>query len=224
MVLCLGRIWCSAFTTSKTGMPVPTSAAQFNLTFTVPGSPVGGDRWNFVTTARGNDVNTQKLLYFGPSASTFNSGRSMLEVAPGAVFEAIGVSSAPTLVDWLSSASTFYTFVDSGTLRMSNAMIQHADEQGLQLSGAGGVSLSSVTFDYSGTLVSSNNSNYITARSLTSAATFYAVVFNDSWSSGTAGSQASGPAPRRTCPGTSKDGEEPVADPASSWKIVGWTM
>ena len=80
-----------------------------------------------------------------------------------------------------------YTFVDSGALTLGEVTVNHADELGLQLSGtANSVNMSTVTFDFAGTVVSSGSSNYITARSLSSDTSFYAVIFNNTWSSATA--------------------------------------
>ena len=141
------------------------------------------DTLDFVTMAASKDANVQKKLLFGPAASTFNNGRSKLEVdsTGGIVLRGKTDGTANTLIDWLGAGSTYYTFVDSGALTAAYSSFTNMDQSGIQLSGNKGVAISSSTFDYLG--FASGANTYITARSLTSNATFYNVAFNLSRSS-----------------------------------------
>ena len=102
-----------------------------------------------------NDANVQKKVQFGPSAnsgSTWNnnSGRSKIELASSGGFHAVGVSTAPTLVEMLGTGGTYYTFVDSGAFTVQYASFTNMDESGIQLNGTGAFSINDSTFDYSG--------------------------------------------------------------------------
>ena len=172
------------FTGTQVNMPVPADNSQFNLNFAQEGSPQEGDIVDFVLTAASKDANTQKKLLFGPAASSFNSGRSKLEIdaTGGIILHGKSDGSANTLVDRLSpSASTYYTFVDSGAFIAEHSSFANMDSDGVQLSGTKSVDISSSTFDYLG--FASGTNTYITARDLTSNATFYNVAFGLSRSS-----------------------------------------
>ncbi len=177
-----------AYNTSDVSKPFPSSGpTQFMLKITYT-TPASGDSADFVLMAASQDTEFQKQLRFGKAASASstwngNTGRSRLRVAPGAGFSAVGVSTAPTIIDWLDSSSTFYTFVSSGTFRLVYSSVTRADEKGLWLSGTGGVTMSSSVFDFAGTGGGSSTSTYISAISLTSNATFYGMTFMNSWSS-----------------------------------------
>jgi hypothetical protein len=69
-----------------------------------------------------------------------------------------------------------YAFVSSGTLDLENAALQNMASTGLRLSGTGGVTMSSVTFDNIG---SGAGGAYLTANALASNATFYNMAFKD---------------------------------------------
>lgn len=106
---------CTISGTSGSSNCPNSSARQLNLTIT-GASPVTGDVIDFGLLAASADASTQKKLLFGPSAAGLNNGRSKLTIAAGAGIYAVGSSSMPTVIDWLNSSSTFYTFVDSGSL------------------------------------------------------------------------------------------------------------
>src|ERR1019366_7412867 len=91
----------------------PSSNPQFNLT--VPAGSVAGDTANFGLLAASADLNTQKKLQFGPSASGFNNGHSKIEIDSTGGFQLTSsAGNPPSLMDWIGSGSTYYTFVDSG--------------------------------------------------------------------------------------------------------------
>jgi len=99
------------------------------------------------------DANKPKQLLFGASAAGFNNGRSKLEIAAGAGFHAVGQPGSPTLIDWLNSGNTYYTFVSSGAFTVQYASFTHMDESGIQLSSSGASgpwSINNSTFDYVG--------------------------------------------------------------------------
>jgi len=155
----------------------PQSFTQFTLSMTYA-SPQLGDVAAFGLLAASPDSSTQKKLYFGASDSSFNQGRSKIEMSAGAGFHAVGISTAPTLIDMLPGG-TYYSFVDSGTFTVGYASFSRVDENGLWLNGSGGVSMDHVTFDYAGSGVLSS-STYITANVLTSTATFRKMTFKNS--------------------------------------------
>src|SRR5207302_6380171 len=104
--------------------------------------------------AASQDANRQKKFQLGPSSSTFNNGRSKIEIAAGAGFHAVGdAEGGPTLIDMMASGGTYYTFVDSGTFTVQYASFTNMDESGIQLSSAGVSgpwSINDSTFDYAG--------------------------------------------------------------------------
>ncbi len=156
------------------------SSGKVSFTLNPGGTRNAGDMLDFVTIAASSDTNVQKKLLFGPAASTYNSGRSKLEVAStgGIVLRGKDDGTAHTLIDWLNAGSTYYTFVDSGAFTAEHSSFTHMDQDGIQLSGSAGVAISSSTFDYLGFAAGTNT--YITARSLASGATFYDVTFGPS--------------------------------------------
>jgi hypothetical protein len=162
-----------AYTVGGGAQSFPSGSPQVTFTFTPGPSPSAEDGMAFAVTAASPDLNRQKFLYFGPSDAAFNGGRSKLSAAAGVSVTLRGTSGEPTLVDRAVSGS--YTFVSSGSFVMENAVAQNMDADGFQLSGAGGVSLASATFDN----IAAAGGAYVTARSLTSQATFYNLTFND---------------------------------------------
>ncbi|MCX5786277.1 MAG: fibronectin type III domain-containing protein [Elusimicrobia bacterium] len=168
------------FTQSISGYHDFADSSKVHFRLTVGGTLNVDDMLDFVTVAASNDVNRQKKLLFGPAASSFNNGRSKLEVdlAGGIVLRGTTDGSFPTIVDWLSSASTYYTFVDSGAFTAVYSTFTNMDPAGIQLSGNKGVAISSSAFDLAGQGTSSTGA-YITVRDLTSAATFYGLTFNN---------------------------------------------
>ncbi|MBI4425856.1 MAG: right-handed parallel beta-helix repeat-containing protein, partial [Elusimicrobia bacterium] len=166
--------------------PFPSAGPHFALSFTQGGAPQDGDFVDFVVLAASNDAAARKRLLVGPAAATFNSGRSKVSVAPGGGFKLVGLSTSPSVMDRLDAAAPFYTFVDSGAFTMAYATVTNADADGLQLSGSGGVSLATSTFDFMG--VAAGSSTYITLRSLASSATFFGLAFRVSRSTSGAAS------------------------------------
>ncbi len=136
-----------------------------------------GDTLEFVTIAASGDANSPKKLLFGPAAPAYNQGRSKLEVAPagGVVLRGKTDGTSHTLVDRLDASSPYYTFVGSGAFTAEHSSFSNLDQDGLQLSGSGGVLLSSSSFDFLGFDAGTNS--YLTARDLVAAATFYNVSF-----------------------------------------------
>ena len=116
--------------------------------------------------AASNDVNTTKTLLFGASSSTWNHGRSKLEVATAAGFHAVGTQSNPTLIDMMPG-STYYSFTDSGTLTVSFASFTHLDEGGIQLNGKGPFSINSSSFDFVGDRAGVSTSTIFTLNTVT---------------------------------------------------------
>lgn len=171
-----GADMITAFTGDLAAVPVPSNNPHFYLTYNVPSAPVSGERWDFVILAGSNDAAVQKKLKFGAVANALNSGKSKWIVAPNAGFMAVGVSTAPTLIDWMNSSATYYSFVSSGAFTVQYATFTNMDENGLRLSGSSGIHMNNVTFNYSGSGITSS-STYITADSLTSNATFSDLEF-----------------------------------------------
>ena len=113
------------------------SPVQFHLA--VPAGLADGDIANFALFAASKDQNVQKKLQFGPSASSLNNGRSKMTIASGAALSAQGTAANPSLIGMMGG-STYYTFVDSGAFTINFASITNMDENGIWLSGTGGVS------------------------------------------------------------------------------------
>ncbi|MEI7528714.1 MAG: right-handed parallel beta-helix repeat-containing protein [Elusimicrobiota bacterium] len=152
--------------------------SKVNFKLTVGSTLNVDDALDFATMAASNDANTQKKLLFGPSALT--NGRSKLEIASsgGIILRGNTDGAFPALVDRLDPSATYYTFVDSGAFTAEHSSFTNMDQDGIQLSGSAGVVMSSSTFDYLG--VAAGTNTYITARGLTSGATFYNVAFERS--------------------------------------------
>src|SRR5439155_9302242 len=131
---------------------IPTSGPAQAAVQITNSAPALGDVIDFVLIAASSDTNRQKKLYFGASASGFHNARSKITIAPGAGFHAVGQSATanPTLIDWLDSSSTYYTFVDSGAFTVQYASFTHMDESGIQLWNSGPFSINNSTFDYVG--------------------------------------------------------------------------
>jgi len=159
-----GFICNASVGTGDCGSPV-----QFNLT--VPSGLVIGDTANFALIAASKDAGTQKKLQFAATTgSGFNNNRSKIRVAAAAGFHAVGVSMAPTLIDWISSAATYYTFVDSGAFTVAFASFTHMDELGIQLSSAGVSgpwSINNSTFDVTGSSAGTTTASLITLNGVT---------------------------------------------------------
>ncbi|MFH1723593.1 MAG: right-handed parallel beta-helix repeat-containing protein, partial [Elusimicrobiota bacterium] len=170
----------TAFTGSPTDLAIPNSAPQVTVDFTDGGTPAEGDRVDFALIAAAGDQNVQKRLLFGRSADGFRDGRSKITADTDAGIVLKGVDGTHTLVDMLAG-STYYTFVDSGAFTAEYSSMTNMDPEGIQLSGSAGVSITTTTFDYMG--LASGTNAYITARDLTSLATFYDVSFGLSRSS-----------------------------------------
>src|SRR5207249_3143953 len=100
-----------SYSGSGVSRPFPSSGnTQFMLTITY-GSPTIGDKADFALLAASQDSTVQKqLLFVKMTGSALNNTRSKLTIASGAGFEAVGISTASTLIDWLDSGNTFYTF------------------------------------------------------------------------------------------------------------------
>ena len=163
------------------------TSSKVNFTLNTHNPVSAGDLLDFVTIAASSDSFTQKNLLMGPSSVTGsawnnNTGRSRIQIAIGAGFHAVGISTAPTLIDMLASGSTYFTFVDSGAFTISYSSISHTDENGIQLLGSGGIVMSSSTFDRAGSGTSHAWSTYMTVNSLTSTAVFPGMTFNNSLS------------------------------------------
>ncbi len=153
------------------------SGPGLSFTLNVGGSPAAGDALDFATVPASDDAGLQKKLLFGPASGSYNNGRSKLEIASSGGISLLGGAdgSGYTVVDRLDPSSTYYTLVDSGAFTAEHSSFTNMDQDGIQLSGAGGISISSCSFDYLG--YASGTSSYLTARDLTSDATFYGVYF-----------------------------------------------
>ncbi|MCX5793800.1 MAG: hypothetical protein NTY45_16505, partial [Elusimicrobia bacterium] len=160
------------------GEVCPFSSDKLTFQLIPSGALKEGDSLDFVTMAASDDAYVQKKLLFGPSALT--NGRSKLEIASsgGIILRGNTDGAFPALVDRLDSSATYYTFVDSGAFTAEHSSFTNMDQDGIQLSGSAGVVMSSSTFDY--LCVAAGTNTYITARSLTSGATFYNVAFERS--------------------------------------------
>lgn len=141
---------------------------QFNLTFTP--DPFGGqrtdDRVGFVLMAASTDAGIRKQVLFQDDAS--------LTAAPGAAFSLKGAPGTPALMDLDAGATDPFTFVSSGAFTLENAAVRRMAPAGFQLSGSGGVAMSSVTFD----TVGAAGGAYVTARNLTSNAVLTNIAFD----------------------------------------------
>ena len=85
-------------------------------------------------------------------------------------------AAVPTTLERYSSSGAYYSFLSSGSVTLDNALVKGMNASGLQLSGSAALAISSATFDNIGAA----GGVYLTARALTSNATFYNVTFNDS--------------------------------------------
>ena len=94
--------------------------------YAVSGSTLTLD-YGVATYTGSGDAGSQKALYFGAANPSFNHGRSRINVASGAGFHAVGVSTAPTTVTMLTSGGTYYTFVDSGAFTLQYASMTNMD-------------------------------------------------------------------------------------------------
>jgi hypothetical protein len=167
----VGTVTCGASSTCS------FSDTKFQFTLRTGATITVSDRLEFATIAATADSNYSKQLLFGRSANTLNGGRSKLVIDQTGGFRMVGVSTAPSLMGLMAS-STYFTFVSSGVFTMAYATVTNSDENGLQLTGNKTIAIASSTFDLAGR-GSSANGAYLTARSLTSAATFYGLVFNE---------------------------------------------
>ncbi|MFC1679236.1 right-handed parallel beta-helix repeat-containing protein, partial [Elusimicrobiota bacterium] len=173
------------FTGNQPALDIPTASPQVRINFTEGASPQEDDWVGFGLLAASGDANMQKRLLIGPPESSFNKGRGRIRVVPDGGVELKGTPGYPTILDRLDGSSTYYTFIGSGAFTAEYSSMTNMDPDGLQLSGTAGVSLASSTLDFMGVADATNA--YITARDLTSDATFYGLTFGTSRS--TAGSQ-----------------------------------
>ncbi len=172
------------FSGTQSNLDVPASPnSQFNMNFTVVGTPADGDSVDFALISASSDTNRQKKILFGNSDPALNNGRSKLSIDSPGGFVLRGISGTPSLMDRISGSSTYYSFVSTGAFTIQEATITNTDAMGIQLSGNAGIFMSSVTFDSLGFGAGSSTSAYITARSLASTATFTNINFNLSRSS-----------------------------------------
>ena len=176
-------ILCTFAATGAGPTNCPSASPQFALTLNVADvTPVAGDKADFALIAASSDAYKQKSLQFAATTgSNFNHNRSKIEISTGAWFEAIGISTAPSVITEMTSGGTYYTFVDSGAFTVSYASFTDMDESGVQLSSAGASgpwSISNSTFDYSGSGVGST-STLITLNGITnSTITLYNVTYS----------------------------------------------
>lgn len=172
------------------GVTAQDIGGQFTLSFSPGGFPRTDDFLAFGLMAASADAGVRKRLLFGNAGAGFNGGKSRLTVAPGAGLALRGTASLPALMDRVSGTGNYYTVVSSGAFTLVNGQVLNADKDGLQLSGTGGVLLSSSTFNAMG-VAAGQTSAYVTARGLTSSATFYNMTFGVSRSTaGAAGAFA----------------------------------
>ena len=163
--------------TAGSNQNIPSSSVQAVVNITNGGSVAVGDILNFGLIAASQDAGQQKKLYFGPSASGFNHGRSELEIGAGGGFDAEGIASSPTVITMMSG-STYYTFVDSGAFTVNYATFTFMDESGIHLLNSGPFSIQNSTFDYPGSGVGST-STLITLQNVTnSTITVYGVTYS----------------------------------------------
>jgi hypothetical protein len=158
---------------------------QFQITITNGGSITSGDVLDFGLIAASSGTNVQKKLQFGPTAGTYNNGRSKIEVASGAGFHAVAVSTAPTLIDMLPGSGTYYTFVDAGVFTVQYTSFTNMDENGIQLSNSGPFSILNSTFDYIGNGVVSTSTLFSLNGVTNSTITLTDVTYGNSRSNGT---------------------------------------
>jgi hypothetical protein len=123
------------------------------------------------------DANYQKKLYFGLANSAYNNGRSKIEIASGAGFQALGTSANPTLINLLSGGGTYYTFVDSGVFTVQYATFTNMDENGLEFTNSGPFSINNLYLDFSGNGVISTSTlisiNGVTQSTITLSNVYY---------------------------------------------------
>jgi hypothetical protein len=172
-----------SFTGDQTAMDVPAGAPQFTMDFD-QASPQEDDRIVFGLLSSSQDAGVQKRLFFDSGYTGVNGGKSRLSTAPGVSVVLRGQPGVPVLVD---RSSIYYSFVSSGAFTAEHVSFQGLDSQGLQLSGNEGVVLASCTFASLG--LTAGNNAYITARDLSSSATFYGLIFGDQQSPAPTSSQ-----------------------------------
>jgi hypothetical protein len=165
----------ATFTGTQTHLPVPSVSPWFYLDFN-EGAPAVEDRLMFVFQSSSKDAGKQKSLVFGPSAPSYNGGKSKLTVGPGKNLVLRGTAAEPTTMDRQAGISVYYTVVSSGGLTLDNATVSNVDSNGIQATGAGPVFLASSTFTNLGT--DATQRTYMTLSALTSNATFYGMAFN----------------------------------------------
>lgn len=163
-----GGLMHGPFTGGLSGQNV---AGQFTLNFTPGGARYTGDRLVFLLLASSRDAGVEKRFRF---VNTDDGDAPQLTVAAGASFTLRGAALAPLFME--KTGAGFYAFLSAGDLTLQNAQVEDMNRLGLQLSGAGAVQLSSVTFDNSQT--GGAKRAYITATGLTSNTTFHNLVFD----------------------------------------------
>ena len=157
-----------------------TAGGEFTLDFTEGAGPRNGDLVQFITLSAARDANTQKKLYFAESDTTWNGGKARLIVDSSGTFKAVGTAAYPTIIDWLPSGGTHYTFISSGALvRMEDFYMAHAGTDGLKfLTNPSTMTIKNGTFDYG--MGSGSGNAYIQLSSVTTAATLDGISFKDS--------------------------------------------
>jgi hypothetical protein len=114
----------------------------------------------------------KRLLFKDDGAGT---GGSALIAAEGSTVTLKGVFGSATVVDLDTATATHPYFLEiSGAASLENVAMRHMDAEGLWLSGSGGVSMSSVTFD----TIGGSGGAYVTAQDLSSSAVLDSVTFD----------------------------------------------
>ncbi|MEW6557166.1 MAG: right-handed parallel beta-helix repeat-containing protein [Elusimicrobiota bacterium] len=135
-----------------------------------------GDVFYFVTISSSNDQNVQKKIEFSDTPVG-----TKLTVDTGGTLQMLGTQAYPTIST--SAASNYYGFYASGTINASNYTFSNLASSGVVIvPGTTVVDLSSGTFDT--IQAGAGDASYIRVTGITSNATFYSCVFNDT--SGTA--------------------------------------
>jgi parallel beta-helix repeat protein len=165
------------FSGAITDQPFPSGTPQFRLTFTPGNAGWDGNVIDFALLARSGDAGVAKRILFGPSDSAYNGGRSSLRVGGGLTLR--GTAALPCVIDRFDGASPYYSVQSTGPFTMIYSSVTNTDENGIQLSGAGPVVLTSSSFDWAGVGAGSAGT-YLTLRDLTGSATNYGLTFGHS--------------------------------------------
>lgn len=149
-------------------------AGQFLLDFTPDAFAAAreDDQIVFALIASSKDENVQKKLLFRNNA--WNDGGSGFVVMPGATFTLRGVSGTLGIMEKDAGVAYPYHFISSGAVTLEYAGVRQSSAGGLWLSGSGGVSITSTTFNDLG----EPGGAYITASSLASTAVLRGLAFD----------------------------------------------